>query len=147
MENQPQIYTDLRVKSHESALTEIWSWFEKWTQLILSEDLQWQCRLALTEAFTNVVNHAHQNLPETTPIDIELELDQDLLRLRIWDYGQPFDLEQTLTDILNQKGNYLLEENGRGLLLMSQLMDELHYQRNPDNRNFLLMIKTLKNPS
>ena len=59
----------------------------------------WQGGLIFAEGFTNVVRHAHQNLPPTTLIDLEVKLFDDYLEIRIWDRGQPFKLEAILHSI------------------------------------------------
>lgn len=138
----------LRVKSNLRALTKVLGWFEQASVVaLLGQEIRWQCSLALTEAFTNAVRHAHQGLPTSTPIDIELILFDNSLEMKVWDKGEPFDLEtqlerqitlQSKVDPLN--GEIL--EGGRGLIWINQLMDELEYLR-IRGRNCLLMRKKL----
>lgn len=132
-----QVQTDL------NALDEILQWFEKQTSTYLSEDLLYQCKIALTEGFTNVVRHAHRTLSKTTPIDLEVTISSDDVEMRIWDLGQPFDLEHTLQFVRHLHTDPLAHEGSRGLLFMQKLMDELLYTRTDDDRNCLLMRKRI----
>ncbi|NJQ97955.1 MAG: ATP-binding protein, partial [Hydrococcus sp. CSU_1_8] len=86
----------LRVKSNLEALVEVLQWFDRMTQSFVSEKCRWACKLALAEGFTNTVRYAHQDLPKTTPIDIEVYIFNNCLEIRIWDWGLPFDLHAKL---------------------------------------------------
>jgi len=139
----------LQVKTDLEAITEVWQWFEQFTSPLLPQVFWWECEVALTEGFTNVVRHAHQHLPQTTPIEIELKVFAQYLEMRIWDRGKPFDLQAKLqslcqeqSDALEQEQSDALErEGGRGLIFMHKLMDELDYLRGSDGRNCLLLRK------
>ncbi len=130
----------LQVKTELEALKEVLQWFEGFVFPNIPQKMGWQCEVALVEAFTNAVRHAHQNLPESTPIDLEVELHPGFLEMRIWDRGQPFDLKAKL-----QKGekevNSLEKEGGRGLQFINKLTDELQYFNLPNHRNCLVMRK------
>ena len=86
------------------------------------------------------MRHAHQNLPESTPIDLEVELYPGFLEMRIWDRGQPFDLKAKLKKG-EQEVNSLEKEGGRGLQFINKLTDELQYFNLPNHRNCLVMRK------
>ncbi|MEN9202292.1 MAG: ATP-binding protein [Thermostichus sp. DG02_2_bins_29] len=119
------------------ALSEVLNWFETFRNAGIPEPIWRECQLALAEGFTNAVRHAHQALPETTPIDIELTLTPQELELRIWDYGQEFNLEgfaQKLPTKIDADS-----EGGRGILLMKALANHLSYTRQGDGRNCLLI--------
>jgi len=137
-ESRLQVETDL------NALTEVLQWFEAFTSPLLPHQLQSQCQLAFVEGFTNAVRHAHYDLPQITPIELDLKLFTHGLEMRIWDKGQPFDFHAKLQEALNlQNDDPLSKEGGRGLIFMHQLTDELSYLREPDERNCLLMRKRL----
>ncbi len=133
----------LEVETDLHAVTKVLQWFEDFTKPMLPQTFQSQCQLAFVEGFTNAVRHAHHNLPPTTPIELELKVFPDSLEMRIWDQGQPFDLQAKLQEALDhQKDLDPLEEvGGRGLIFMHQLMDELAYLRVENERNCLLMRK------
>lgn len=133
----------LQVETDLHAVTKVLQWFENFTKPLLPQPFQSQCQLAFVEGFTNAVRHAHQNLPPTTTIELELKVFPDSLEMRIWDQGQPFDLQAKLQKALDhhKHADPLALEGGRGLIFMHQLMDELAYLRVDDERNCLLMRK------
>lgn len=133
----------LRVKTDLECLTEVLHWFEKIIIPILPEKLRWECEIALSEGFTNAVRHAHCNLPQDTPIDIEIELLKDFLEIRIWDFGNPFDLLEKLENIKKHHFEQLERAGGRGLQFMEKLTDNLQYVRLTKARNCLIMRKFL----
>ncbi|HEY9821582.1 MAG TPA: anti-sigma regulatory factor [Candidatus Sericytochromatia bacterium] len=134
-ESRLQVETDL------NAVPKVLQWFEEFNNLLLPQKVYGECQLALIEGFTNAVRHAHQGLPQTTPIELELQLFPQYLEMRIWDKGQPFDWEAMFEALRQEDTNPLEKEGGRGLIFMKQLTDELSYARLPDDRNCLLMCK------
>jgi serine/threonine-protein kinase RsbW len=133
----------LRVKTELAALNTVWEWFEQSLQNLVSAEIIWQCQTALTEGFTNSVCHGHRDLPTSTPIDIELNLYTQFLEIKIWDFGQPFDLQAKLESEYQDKKEPLKKEGDRGLLLIQSLTDNLQYIRTLDGRNCLIMVKNL----
>lgn len=133
----------LEVETDLHAVAKVIQWFEDFTKPMLPQLSQSQCQLAFVEGFTNAVRHAHHNLPPTTPIELELKLFPDSLEMRIWDQGQPFDLQAKLQEALDRQKyeDPLGLEGGRGLIFMHQLMDEVAYLRVDNERNCLLMRK------
>jgi len=133
----------IQVLSDLNALEDVLKWFEQFKTLPVTNELWWQCQTVLAEGFTNAVRHAHHNLPETTPIDIEVTILNRWLELRIWDYGQPFDLHSKLKSIYEEKYDPLYRTSGRGLMFMDRLTDDLDYTRTSDSRNCLIVRKKL----
>lgn len=131
----------LRVKTELEALKEVLQWFETVVFPSLPQKTGWQCEVALVEAFTNAVRHAHSGLPKSTPIDLEVKLFSSFLEMRIWDRGQPFDLKAELQANSDNNASPLEKEGGRGLQFMKRLTDELQYLSLPNHRNCLLMRK------
>lgn len=131
----------LVVKSDLSLLNQVLDWFEKFCFQNLSK-LSWLAKeidalkLALTEGFTNAVRHAHKNLPIETPIELELNLWNDRLEIRIWDYGKPFD-----PSTIEEPKFGTLQVGGYGWYLIRRIVNEAIYKRYPDNRNCLILIK------
>lgn len=136
-ESRRQVETDL------NAVTEVLQWFEEFTSPLLPQQLQSQCQLAFVEGFTNAVRHAHRDLPKTTPIELELKMFAHCIEMRVWDQGPPFDLQAKIQEALAHMNDEdpLSKEGGRGLIFMHQLMDEVSYLKEPDERNCLLMRK------
>ncbi|MCL1464835.1 ATP-binding protein [Argonema galeatum] len=128
-----QLHTDLK------ALPQMLSWFEQLHQPPITKKVWLQCQLALAEAFTNAVRHAHKNQSSEVPIDIEVTILDDRIEMRVWDFGPPFDLEAKLNKMVSNEENE--SEGGRGLQLMKSIASSLSYTRTADNRNCLLLVK------
>ncbi len=99
-----------------------------------------QCRIAMVEAFTNAVRHAHRDQPKDTPIVLEAVLDGNVLILKVCDRGAPFDLENYFRHL---PPSSIEAEGGRGLRLMRDIADQLSYRRDGDRGNCLRMVKQL----
>ena len=130
----------LQVKTELEALKEVLQWFEGLVFPQVPQKMGWQCEVALVEAFTNAVRHAHRNLPQNTPIDLEVELLPNFLEMRIWDRGNSFDLDAKLLKGEQEVGS-MEKEGGRGLQFIKKLTDELQYLNLPNHRNCLVMRK------
>ena len=139
--DKPLKESSLRVETDLNAVPEVLQWFEQFTSPLLPQQFCGECQLALVEGFTNAVRHAHQHLPPTTPIELELQLFTQYLEMRVWDHGQPFDWQAKFEALSSEDVNPLEKEGGRGLMFMNQLTDELSYIRLTDERNCLLMRK------
>lgn len=98
-----------------------------------------QCRLALAEGFTNAVRHAHKNIPQEIPIEIEILLKPNSIEIRIWDYGSAFDLKKFIQETAKKNNGWL--SSGRGIPLLNTIADRLDYQRTDQQKNCLLIIK------
>ena len=133
----------LVVNTELEALVPVLQWFEEMAQSRLSDSIIWQIKVALAEGFTNTVRYAHDDLPSTTPIQIELVFLTDNLTISIWNFGQPFDLEKKLEEINQSPTPPLEKESERGLLFMKALTDNLQYLRLEDGRNCLVLSKNI----
>ena len=131
--NHIQLKTDLR------NLTDVLVWFEQLYNSLIPREVWLRCQLALAEAFTNAVRHAHKNQASEVPIDIEVILTENCIEMRIWDYGFPFDLKEKLKLMpVNHEND---SGGGRGLRLLEAIADQLSYTRTAEQRNCLLMVK------
>lgn len=130
----------LQVNTELEALKEVLQWFEGFVFPVVPQKMGWQCEVALVEAFTNAVRHAHKHLPKNTPIDLEVELLPNFLEMRIWDRGKSFDLQDKLRKG-EQEASSMEKEGGRGLQFIKKLTDELQYLNLPNHRNCLVMRK------
>ena len=100
-----------------------------------------QLQLAVEEIVVNVMNYAY---PEGKKgfVTIKVMSDGHQLRIVVIDSGVPFD------PTLKEKADTTLsaEERpigGLGIFLVRELMDSINYER-VDNRNILMMIKTIQ---
>lgn len=132
----------LQVRTELAALIPVLQWFESHGCPFLPESVLWQCKVALAEGFTNTVRYAHKNLPPTTPIDLELTFSSHSLEIKIWDQGQPFDLQAKLNSPQQDPVAPLEMESDRGLPLMRSLTDTLQYIRTGEGRNCLILQKS-----
>ena len=129
----------IQLKTDLKALTDVLIWFDQLYNLVIPREVWLRCQLALAEAFTNAVRHAHKNKPAELPIDIEVTIKQCCIEMRIWDFGSPFDLKEKLKIMpINHEND---SGGGRGLRLLEAIADHLSYTRTAENRNCLLMVK------
>lgn len=141
MKSNPEVKQyHLQVKTELEALKEVLQWFESLVFPLVPQKMGWQCEVALVEAFTNAVRHAHQDLPKTTPIDLEVKILPNFLEMCIWDQGQPFDIQAKLRKS-EREASLMEKEGGRGLQFINKLTDELQYLNLPNHRNCLVMRK------
>jgi serine/threonine-protein kinase RsbW len=92
------------------SVTQVLSWLEQLDPLPIPEAVLHQCKLVVIEGFTNVVRHAHKNLPRETPIDLEITVFNERLEIKIWDGGKPFDFKAKLKEELQEKSPFSLNE-------------------------------------
>jgi serine/threonine-protein kinase RsbW len=131
----------LIVTSELTVLLQVQQWFEQFClqhkpKLAWSDNQLYRLSLALAEGFTNAVRHAHHALPPETKIEIDLALWDDRLEIRIWDQGQPFD-----PNAIEEPKPGTLCEGGYGWFLLRRLVDQVIYERSPDGRNCLVIVK------
>ncbi|UNU26003.1 ATP-binding protein [Microcoleus vaginatus] len=97
---------NLQVNTDIKAVAQVLSWVEQLDPLPLPLVVLHQCKLAVIEGFTNAVRHAHKNLPLETPIELEIRIFNEHLEVKIWDWGEPFDIQAKLKEELPEKNLY-----------------------------------------
>ncbi|HEY9635096.1 MAG TPA: ATP-binding protein [Coleofasciculaceae cyanobacterium] len=140
--NTPLQKINIKVNTDLRALDQVLDWYEQLQNLPISQTVFHQCQLVLAEGFTNAVRHAHQGLDSETPIELEITVFKKSLEIRVWDYGQPFDLEAKLNE-LKQVDQDILQEEGRGVSFMRQLAEHVSHTQTSDERNCLVIAKRL----
>lgn len=80
-------------------------------------------RVSLTEALSNAMRYGNRDCPNSC-VRLELQIGPENITARVIDQGSGFDPDgiPDPTDAEN-----LTKEGGRGLFLMRELMDEVHY--------------------
>jgi serine/threonine-protein kinase RsbW len=136
---QPLHQASLQVRTDLDALAQVLEWFDQFNSPPIPPHVWMPCQLALAEGFTNAVRHAHKGLPQTCPIDMEVQVFDHQIEIRIWDQGAPFDLVERLQSMPKELDSEA--EGGRGLRLMERISDLLNYTRTSDDRNCLLLVK------
>jgi serine/threonine-protein kinase RsbW len=101
-----------------------------------------QLELAVDEACANVIEHAYG--PEVVKeVSVRATVDDMAIQIDVVDTGKGFDPASVSQSNLDQ----LVAERrsgGLGMKLINTLMDEVHYQVIPGEKNELRMIKRLK---
>jgi anti-sigma regulatory factor (Ser/Thr protein kinase) len=110
----------------------------------LSSEVIYDVRLALEEVVSNIINYGFEDNYEHQ-ISIEMNLQGEILTMKIKDDGKPFNpLEVKNTNL--EKPLDERETGGMGIYIVQQLMDELRYSREKDN-NILFLRKHIANRS
>ena len=129
----------LQVPSDIGVLDQVMSWFDSIQPANIPIKVWLQSKLAIAEAFTNAVRHAHRNVQGKLMVDMEVAFTDTSLEIRIWDFGPVFDLASKIASLSSEVDQS--SGGGRGLLILHKICDRLEYTRNPDQRNCLLMAK------
>lgn len=127
----------IRFNSDLNALPQVLAWFEQFNQPPVPYLVWLEYQLVLAEGFTNAVRHAHASKSSNTPIDLEIAIDYEEIKLKIWDCGSGFNLDQSLA---NPQVMEQMAEHGRGLTIIRKIADTVSYTRS-GQRNCLLVIK------
>ncbi len=102
-----------------------------------------QIELAVDEACTNVIKHAHKYEYDKS-IDLLVLLDAQKITVTITDRGLGFDVNKVAKPDL-QKYIHEAKKGGLGIHLMRSLMDEVQFEFNPGVKNQVTMVKYFKN--
>ncbi|MCL4813115.1 MAG: anti-sigma regulatory factor [Vicinamibacteraceae bacterium] len=107
----------------------------------LADDDVAKLELAVDEACTNVIEHAHGG-DRTKDVVVRAEFDEKSLRIEVVDTGHGFDPatlpEEPLPEMVAHR-----RSGGLGLRMMKTLMDEVSYEIVPGDRNRLRLVKRL----
>ncbi|MTI88621.1 MAG: ATP-binding protein [Balneolaceae bacterium] len=99
-----------------------------------------EIRLAVDEAYTNIIKHAYKNDP-AKQVSIEIGSDNSKLWISLMDHGRSFDpkkySEPDLIKRIKQK-----KRGGMGVYLIKKLMDQVQYNRK-GTTNEIRMVKNL----
>lgn len=128
--------TELHLPSDFRFLSVAEEWLFSTLKVSLGDEVDWsrqtgRLRLALVEAYSNVVRHAHREQPNI-PIILKLELRDRNLSLEIWDQGQGYNPSDYQVPSPQDK-----QEHGYGWLILNRLMDRVEYQLHVDGSNCL----------
>jgi len=101
-----------------------------------------QIELAVDEACTNVIKHAH-HFEHNKSIELQVLLDAQKITIKITDRGLGFDVDKVAKPDL-QKYIHEAKKGGLGIHLMRSLMDEVQFDFNPGVKNQVTLVKYLK---
>lgn len=94
--------------------------------------------IAVTEAVNNAIKHGNKE-DSTKSIKIVFEVETDRIKIRIKDEGKGFQLEEVKDP---RKIENLLKDDGRGILIMKALMDEVKVLSGNEG-NVLQLVKNI----
>ena len=89
------------------------------------EDTSSQVGMAVIEAGTNAVQHAHQRDPSKY-FDMEFQLYPDRLEVIVKDSGKGFDMASVTPDVTTPE--HLFDMRGRGIFIMRSCMDTVDFE-------------------
>ncbi|TAN49814.1 MAG: ATP-binding protein [Methylococcaceae bacterium] len=98
--------------------------------------LGYHLNLVLTEAMANVIQHAALSEQDNT-LRVHIHIEGDQLCIRVYDQGAGFDLKEVQSPDFET-----LDECGRGIFVIRQLMDSVDYHKCADG-NVLEMHRKL----
>lgn len=97
--------------------------------------------MAVDEACTNIVEHAYGH-DISKEVKVRAIYDDEQLRIELIDTGHGFDPTsvepKTLEELVKKR-----QTGGLGLRLIKSLVDEVHYEFSPGNKNELHLTKKL----
>lgn len=115
----------LRLASHfdnlERVVEETQQFMEDLTD---NEDFAYHIVLLTSEAVTNAMEHGNGFDPEKE-VEVDLHVFADRIEIAVEDEGSGFD-QDAVPDPLAQE--HLLDGRGRGLFLMEEMADEVHFE-------------------
>jgi serine/threonine-protein kinase RsbW len=98
--------------------------------------------LAVDEACANVIEHAYGH-DITKEVIVRATFDDETLRIDVEDTGRGFDPQSVPSEELERLVR-ARKSGGLGMRLMKSLMDEVHYEIAPGEKNELHMMKRLR---
>jgi serine/threonine-protein kinase RsbW len=101
----------------------------------LEQEVREALVMAVHEAISNVIRHAHRDHPEAL-LQVQCYLTSERVEVHVLDEGEPFDVA-TVPPLSPSE----LRIGGRGVFLMRTLMDELTCERRGQRGNLLRMVK------
>jgi serine/threonine-protein kinase RsbW len=104
------------------------------------EELAYHINVVLTESTANAMLHGNTANPDEE-IRISIGIDDECLRIRVYDHGQGFDI-----NALPPPDENALDDHGRGIHIIRCLMDKVSYRKVEGGGNVLEMVKRLSRP-
>lgn len=102
----------------------------------MPEEDAYQVELCVVEAVNNSVEHAYENEPGHE-VSVIASVDGGTLTLEVLDSGTSMDWDSVQKKRANAS---LLDEGGRGFMIMESYMDQVSYDRTGD-QNVLTLVK------
>lgn len=117
----------LKIASHPSNIACLESYLnEVMKELKLGQELYANMLISLTEAVNNAIIHGN-GCDDRKFVHVFLERKPDLVSFRVCDEGPGFDPDR-LPDPTSEEN--ICNEGGRGVFLIKQLCDQVHFNNN-----------------
>lgn len=94
-------------------------------------------RVGLTEALSNAMLYGNQQDPEKR-VRVEVTVGEDAIKARVTDQGEGFDPEEVPDPTAPEN---ITRAGGRGLFLMRELLDEVHYNERGNSVTLILRLE------
>ncbi len=101
-------------------------------------------KLAIDEACSNIIRHAYQGRP-AGKIDLEMGISFMDLKIKITDYGKPFDFRGIKDPDLNHYVD-IGKKGGLGIWLIKKVMNRVNYHAFPERNELTLYRRLSKAP-
>jgi serine/threonine-protein kinase RsbW len=95
--------------------------------------------LAVREAVANAIKHGNR-LDPSKRVDIDVELGDDAVEIRVRDRGEGFDPSQ-VKDPLAPENRF--RADGRGIFYMNRSMDDVRYSSHPEGGTIVTLRRQL----
>ncbi|MBN2105260.1 ATP-binding protein [bacterium] len=93
-------------------------------ELSLNQDQKNNLAIAVTEAVGNAIIHGNKKDPNKK-VHLQFRTGKDKIIITVQDEGEGFDPESIQNPLLPKN---LMKESGRGIFILTELMDEVDYQ-------------------
>lgn len=128
-----------------NSISEMATVFEKFEKVANEWNLGLEIRdninLALEEIISNIIYYSY---PESlnSEINVDIEIQNDILAIKVTDYGMFFNPLQ-MPDASSDSSSNDLRIGGKGIQLVKKLMDSIIYKR-IENKNIIVLKKRIK---
>ena len=107
---------------------------------LLDEDSIGQLEMAVNEAATNIMRHAHHGRSDLR-IQVEADINEESVSIRLSYSGDYFDPASAPAPAFDGS-----REGGFGVYIISKFVDEVRYSQEPDGTNRLCLLKARSLP-
>jgi len=113
------------------------------SKFLMQEDEIYDLRLAIEEILTNAIEHGYKEAKLCGNLQVWCMIVDDNLIVGVNDYGQGFDREKILDNIDKVPENPM-NERGRGIFIVSQLVDDYIMDSNQNKNSIFYFVKRYK---
>lgn len=106
--------------------------------LVVDTQVIYGAKLAVHEIANNIIEHAYGHEQGELKVILQFNGQTDCFIAHLYDTGNAFDPTTAPIPRLDEA-----QESGYGLFLAHQLMDEVHYTRQPDGNHWHLVKKLI----